>query len=69
LVTINDVAKKANVSKSTVSNVFSQKKFISQKLTQRVLEAAEELGYKSNYYAQTLATKIKSDWNLIQYGE
>ncbi|MCI1858035.1 MAG: LacI family transcriptional regulator [Sporolactobacillus sp.] len=57
MVTINDVAKRANVSKSTVSNVFSKKKMISKELTERILRAAKELNYMPNYFAKTLATK------------
>lgn len=57
MVTINDVAKLANVSKSTVSNVFSKKKYISPELTKKVLKAAEELDFHQNYFAKTLATK------------
>lgn len=55
--TINDVAKLANVSKSTVSNVFSKKKYISPELTEKVLAAAKELNFQTNYFARTLATK------------
>lgn len=57
MVTINDVAKMAHVSKSTVSNVFSKKKVISKELTERILSAAKELNYRPNYFAKTLATK------------
>lgn len=57
MVTINDVAKLANVSKSTVSNVFSKKKYISPELTEKVLAAAKELNFQTNYFARTLATK------------
>ncbi|WP_416825368.1 LacI family DNA-binding transcriptional regulator [Ectobacillus polymachus] len=54
---INEVAKLANVSKSTVSNVFSQKRPISKEVTERVLQAAKELKYKPNYLARSLAIK------------
>lgn len=57
LATIKDVAELANVSKSTVSNVFSKKKYISPELTEKVLAAAKELDFHSNYFAKTLATK------------
>ncbi|MCO7124239.1 LacI family transcriptional regulator [Sporolactobacillus shoreicorticis] len=57
MVTINDVAKKANVAKSTVSNFFSKKKEISKELKEKILQAAEELNYRPNYFASTLATK------------
>lgn len=54
---INDVAKLAGVSKSTVSNVFSQKRPISKEVSERVLQAARELNYKPNYLARSLAVK------------
>ncbi|MGO4938179.1 LacI family DNA-binding transcriptional regulator [Fundicoccus sp. Sow4_H7] len=56
MTTINDVAKLAGVSKSTVSHVFNNTKFTSDEIKERVLAAAKELNYKSNYYAKTLAT-------------
>jgi DNA-binding LacI/PurR family transcriptional regulator len=55
--TINDVAKMAGVSKSTVSNVFSGKRSISQEVKNRVLEIARELNYRPNYFARSLAIK------------
>ncbi|WP_028983352.1 LacI family DNA-binding transcriptional regulator [Sporolactobacillus terrae] len=57
MATIRDVAKRANVAKSTVSNVFSKKKEISKELTDKILKAARELNYRPNYFASTLATK------------
>ncbi|WP_078381970.1 LacI family DNA-binding transcriptional regulator [Sutcliffiella halmapala] len=57
MTTISDVAKVAGVSKSTVSSVFSKKRPISKEVSERVLQAAKELGYKPNYWARTLATK------------
>ncbi|MFP4974639.1 LacI family DNA-binding transcriptional regulator [Paenibacillus sp. CN-4] len=53
MATIIDVAKKAGVSKSTVSNVFSKKRPIGQAVTRRVLEAAKELGYRPTYWAKS----------------
>ncbi|WP_150266151.1 LacI family DNA-binding transcriptional regulator [Paenibacillus tepidiphilus] len=52
MATITDVAKKAGVSKSTVSNVFSKKRPIGQAVTKRVMEAAKELGYHPTYWAR-----------------
>ncbi|WP_096437232.1 LacI family DNA-binding transcriptional regulator [Alteribacter populi] len=54
---IDDVAKRANVSKGTVSNVFSQKRPISEKVKKRVLEAAKDLKYTPNHIARSLVTK------------
>lgn len=57
LATIDDVAKKAGVSKGTVSSVFSKKRPISRQVTERVLEVAKDLGYFPNHVARSLAIK------------
>lgn len=57
MVTIDDVAKKAGVSKATVSSVFSKKRPISKNVTERVLHVAKELNYMPNHVARSLATK------------
>ena len=57
MATIDDVARTAGVSKSTVSNVFSQKRPISKEVTDKVLAAARQLNYKPNYWARSLANK------------
>lgn len=54
---IDDVAKEAGVSKSTVSNVFSEKRPISKEVKERVLEVAKNLNYKPNYWARSLVVK------------
>ncbi|MFC4022293.1 LacI family DNA-binding transcriptional regulator [Oceanobacillus longus] len=54
---MEDVAKVAGVSKSTVSNVFSEKRPISKEVKERVLRIANELNYKPNYWARSLAVK------------
>lgn len=54
---INDVAKVANVSKSTVSNVFNNKKNVSEEVKKKVFEVANELGYYPNKLASALTTK------------
>lgn len=59
---IIDVAKKAGVAKSTVSNVLSGKKLVSEELKERVLKACKELDYVPNFYASSLSTgKHKSN--------
>ncbi|MFZ4450399.1 LacI family DNA-binding transcriptional regulator [Salibacterium aidingense] len=57
MATIDDVAKAAGVSKSTVSNVFTKKRPISKGVSDKVLEVSKQLNYKPNYWARTLATK------------
>lgn len=55
MATINDVARKAGVSKATVSNVFNNKKYVSDDVKRRVMEAAEEVNYKPSLLAIALA--------------
>jgi DNA-binding LacI/PurR family transcriptional regulator len=54
---IDDVARLAGVSKGTVSNVFSQKRPTSQKVTDKVLKVSRELNYVPNHIARSLVTK------------
>lgn len=50
-----DVAKKAGVSQATVSRVFSAGSNVSGELRQKVMRAAEELGYYPNYFSNGLS--------------
>lgn len=54
--TARDVAKRAGVSQSTVSRVLNNYKYVSPEVRQRVLQAIEELNYKPNQVARSLAT-------------
>lgn len=56
-VTIKDVAKKANVSISTVSRVINSSKPVSEDIKKRVYEVIEELGYSPNPVARSLVMK------------
>ncbi len=53
-VTIQDVADLAGVSITTVSHVINGTRFVSEDLTQRVLQAMDQLGYKPNLLARGL---------------
>jgi LacI family transcriptional regulator len=55
LVTIYDVAKESGVSYSTVSRVLNGFEFVKDGTRQKVLEAAEKLGYVANLQARSLA--------------
>ncbi|MBI3830934.1 MAG: LacI family DNA-binding transcriptional regulator [Planctomycetes bacterium] len=56
-ITMYDVAKEAGVSQAAVSKIFSRKDpWVSQATRQRVLDAAEKLGYRQNYHARLLRT-------------
>ncbi|WP_170763888.1 substrate-binding domain-containing protein [Ruegeria lacuscaerulensis] len=56
-VTSFDVARRAGVSRSMVSRAFTEGANISEKSREKVLKAAEELGYRVNFMARGLQTR------------
>ncbi len=56
-VTINDVAKAAKVSPSTVSRVVANNPRISEKTRERVIKVMEEMDYHPNIIARSLANR------------
>jgi len=54
MATIVDVAKLAGVSISTVSNVINGTRYVGKDLTEKVNEAIEQLGYKTNGMAASM---------------
>jgi len=55
MVTITDIAERAGVAKSTVSNALTGKKYVSEELKQRILDICEEMNYSPNFYASRLS--------------
>ena len=55
-VTANDVARRAGVSQSAVSRVFTPGASFSEKTAAKVRKAADELGYRPNVLARSLIT-------------
>lgn len=55
MATLADVARRAQVTTATVSNVLTQRVPVSEKTRTRVLQAIEELGYQPNLVARGLA--------------
>jgi LacI family transcriptional regulator len=53
-VTIRDVAKKARVSLSSVSRVLTEHPDVSKQMRNRVMSAADSLGYEPHFIAQSL---------------
>src|ERR1700761_5172606 len=64
-VTIRDVARASGVHISTVSRAFSVPHLVNQHTRERVLAAAEELGYRPNRAAQALITGRTFNLGLI----
>lgn len=54
---ISDVARRAGVAPSTVSNVLNQKKFVSNEIQQRVMDVCKELNYIPNMLASSMRTQ------------
>jgi LacI family transcriptional regulator len=65
MVTINDVAKRAGVSISTVSNVINKNKYVSDALAERVNTAVRELDYTANPIAQKMKVKYTKTIGVI----
>jgi DNA-binding LacI/PurR family transcriptional regulator len=67
-VTARDVAKFAGVSQSSVSRVFFEGASVSEKTRNKVLTAAEELGYQPNEFARSLITNKTKIIGLVMKG-
>ena len=65
MVTIKDIAKKANVSIGTVSHVINKNRFVSDGVIKRVTDAMEELDYYPNLMAGSLRRKSTRTIGLI----
>jgi len=62
---IQDVARLADVSLSTVSAVLNEKAIVKESTKQRVLEAIDRLRYRPDYYASNLARRQTRLFGLI----
>ncbi|MFF4019767.1 LacI family DNA-binding transcriptional regulator [Streptomyces sp. NPDC001843] len=63
-----DVARLAGVSQKTVSRVFNNEAYVSAEVRRRVLEAAEELGYRLNHAARALASGRTRSIGVVSLG-
>lgn len=59
-VTIDDIARHLNISKATVSLALNDSVLVADQTKRRVIEAAEQFGYRPNYFGARLS-KGKSD--------
>lgn len=65
MTTISQVAKRAGVSKATVSRVLSGNGYVGQEKRERVLQAIAETGYRPNLLARNLANKSTQTIGLV----
>ncbi|QTF06971.1 LacI family DNA-binding transcriptional regulator [Brenneria izadpanahii] len=65
MTTMLEVAKRAGVSKATVSRVLSGNGYVSQETKDRVFQAIEESGYRPNLLARNLAVKKTQTLGLV----
>src|SRR5690606_19178237 len=65
MVTILDVARKAGVSKATVSRALNGKVVVSEEVKSRIFKAIEETGYRPNLLARKLATNESNSVRLV----
>src|SRR4051794_22386593 len=63
-----DVARLAGVSQKTVSRVFNGERYVSADVRGRVLQAAEELGYRLNSAARALASGRTRSIGVVALG-
>lgn len=68
MTTIIDVAKRAQVSKSTVSRVISGNGYVSKESRQKVLEAMETLSYSPNLLARNLQSGATKTIGFLAQG-
>jgi len=64
-VTMNDIAKRANVSVMTVSRALSGTGRISKKTAERIKSIANEIGYEPNLIARSLSSKRSNNIGVI----
>ena len=64
-VTIKDIAKKLNLSISTVSRAFNDKYDIKKETKDRILREAQIMGYKPNLMAKRLVQKRSMNIGII----
>lgn len=67
--TINDVARRAGVSKGLVSFVVNDRPGVAPQTRARILRAAEELGWRPSVQARTLSTRTTYALGLVLHRE
>lgn len=64
-ITINDIAKAANVSRTTVSRVLNDSGYVKEETREKILKAIKELNYTPSAIARSLSTKKTNTIGVI----
>src|ERR1035437_6077512 len=64
-ITMYDLARKLNISIATVSRALQDDPVVSKKTKKKILELAEEMGYRSNHFARNLRQKQTNTIGII----
>jgi len=65
MVTIQDIARVAGVSKATVSRALSGKVFVREEVKARIMQAVADTGYRPNLLARNLSTNKTHSIGLV----
>ncbi len=65
MISLDDVAKRAQVSTATVSRALSRPEMVAEATRERILQAARELGYQPNQLARSLRQRSSRTLGLI----
>lgn len=65
MITMLDVARRAGVSKATVSRVLAGRGYVSKTVRDKVMSAVQEMGYRPNLLARNLATRRSQSIGLM----
>src|SRR5690554_2819150 len=63
--TITEVAKEAGVGRATAARTLGNYGYVSSELRERVLDAAEKLGYRANSLARSMSTGVSHTFGVI----
>lgn len=63
--TLEEIALRANTSRSTVSRAFSRQDLLNPKTVEQILAIAEEIGYRPNNMARALSTGRTGNIGLL----
>ena len=65
MLTVKEIAKRCNVSPSTVSNILNDKSNVGELTRQKVLNFVRETGYQPNYFAQSMRKQSNRILSII----